>query len=120
MREREREARDDGRQGNGTRYRVTVMAGVSAMAHDVRSSGFWDDLGTNGAVVVHRDLSERYTEYWPGLSVGVDATLRLTSALALVPQIRTHMRLDSLSSATFPFLIASGAARHRIALRWTF
>ena len=100
----------------GERYRLTLLAGVSAMAHDVSFSGFFDRLGTNGAVVEHTDLNDRYTEYWPGLSLGIDATLRLTSALALVPQIRVARGMAN----ELGDILSSGVSRPRIALRWTF
>jgi hypothetical protein len=92
------------------RVQLALLAGGSMEARDSRSSGSFDELGSDGGVVRHNVFGDDRMRYWPAGVVGVDAEVTLTSHLAVTPQFRFH---------TFPYPAVS-IVRPGIAVRWRF
>lgn len=92
------------------RVQLAVLGGGAIEQQETRDSQTFDELGASGEVLRHHAYSDNRTNYSPGLVVGVDAEVRVSSHLAVTPQFRFH---------TFPYPEVS-VIRPGIAVRWNF
>jgi hypothetical protein len=92
------------------RVLVSLVAGGGVEKRAFRSSGSFDELGADGSIVRHNAFDDDHSKDWFAVVLGADAEVRLTSHLAVTPQVRFH---------TFPYPKVS-IVRPGVALRWRF
>jgi hypothetical protein len=92
------------------RVLVSLVAGGGVEKRAYRSSGSFDELGADGRVVRHSAFDNDRSKDWFAAVFGIDAEVRLSSHLAVTPQVRFH---------TFPYPKVS-IVRPGVAVRWRF
>jgi hypothetical protein len=91
---------------------VGLLAGLGRGLRESRLSGFEEYLYRDGTVARHEDINYRYVQPEGALTFGTDVAVRLTSHLAVVPELRANISAyDGVGVA---------AVHSKLALRWTF
>ena len=99
---------------SGSRLRLSLLAGFTSVTH--RDAGFTvvsERLGPNGEVLERAETPvPGRNNWWPGFAFGADVVIRLSSHVALVPEVRV-MAFPGADSDGGIFRPAAG-------VRWTF
>ena len=101
-----------------SRIQVVTLAGVSALTHRTRFTGFIDIRPRDGRAPTHTVFDDRDVEHWVALALGVEAPITITRHLQLVPQFRTHQVANAELGQLFPS--GKSVLRPRLAARWHF
>ena len=101
-----------------SRIQVVTLAGVSALTHRTRLTGFIDIRSRDGNAPTHTVLDDRDVEQWVALALGVETPLTITHHLQLVPQFRMHQVANAELGQLFPS--GKSVLRPRLAARWQF
>lgn len=101
-----------------SRIQVVTLAGVSALTHRSRFSGFIDIRPRDGRPPTHTVFDDRDVEQWVALALGVETPITITRHLQLVPQFRMHQVANAELGQLFPY--GKSVLRPRLAARWHF
>ena len=102
----------------GQRRDITLVIGGSLLAHQFKTSGFWERLNADGTVIERTSGNEHSMDYRAGLTLGVDAPFPLSQRVAFVPQLRVHQLINGHFGETLPR--GYNAIRAGVALRVGF
>ena len=93
---------------------LAIAGGLTSRAHEERSSGFTDYRSNDGSLLTHTIHDSRQAWESSMFTLGLDAEIRLTPHLAVVPELRVH-GTPPLGDGANPLI-----TRPRIAVRWRF
>ena len=94
--------------------RLSLLAGFTSVTHrDAGVTVVSERLGANGEVLERAETpAPGRHNWWPGIALGADVVIRLSSHVALVPEVRVM---------AFPGADSDGGiVRPAAGVRWTF
>ena len=95
------------------RLRIAASCGLASVTHDTKTVATRQRINSDGSLSPMEDYRDTSDFDWEGLAVGLEADVRLTHHLAIVPEARVIYFV--LSDSPDPYIYRAG-----IGFRWWF